>query len=426
MEEECNVEKELVEYTFSTEHISGKRYLILDFRPGAKAVVFDNQVEMMAANRQNAFIVPEVRRIDESCRIYYDITGKESAAARFNKRQPDQAELLRILQDLDNTYLFSRELLLDRDNFLFCPDKVYFDGIAYPPVLIYLPFNAKNDNTSQLKELLALLCAGQKGQSAGLLLKMASESRFTIEMCFSFIKKAHEKQFNVIFQRRAEEDAGKQKLPIVPMTGKNARKMKKTGLRRVPDMGHDNAKANIKVNANESRERNIIATANGFCGTLLGLIRKPDTKEALKRKPGQEEKLPFVVDVAEDENPEHRATYNDRTVLLCEHVHHNPYFISSDEAAENKAIEYEVKDRLIYAGRNPESCDWLIESNTVGRVHAKVEYDGVAVAVSDEGSVNGTCINGIRLVQGEKHELADGDKVMFADLEFIFKNNNPA
>jgi VWFA-related protein len=74
-------------------------------------------------------------------------------------------------------------------------------------------------------------------------------------------------------------------------------------------------------------------------------------------------------------------------------------------------------------GRGPE-CELVLDSRQVSRVHARIVAAGGAFHLFDEGSSNGTWVNG-RRVRRER-ELRVGDVVRFGDREFRFAGELPA
>ncbi len=65
-----------------------------------------------------------------------------------------------------------------------------------------------------------------------------------------------------------------------------------------------------------------------------------------------------------------------------------------------------------------ESCDIVIPNITVSAVHAVIEITKDSMKIYDMNSTNGTFVNGKSLIQ---QEIKLGDKIKFADVEFIFE-----
>lgn len=55
----------------------------------------------------------------------------------------------------------------------------------------------------------------------------------------------------------------------------------------------------------------------------------------------------------------------------------------------------------------------------VSNIHAKISLGDNGYVLIDENSTNGTKINGDKLVPGVEHRLNAGDRVIFANMEFI-------
>jgi hypothetical protein len=85
---------------------------------------------------------------------------------------------------------------------------------------------------------------------------------------------------------------------------------------------------------------------------------------------------------------------------------------------ELSAYFLESGTREVALGRSPD-CQVVIDDPSVSKVHARLRLDGQQWQVKDEGSRNGTFINGERL--GEAWQLVtDGDTLAFGDAQLIF------
>ena len=73
----------------------------------------------------------------------------------------------------------------------------------------------------------------------------------------------------------------------------------------------------------------------------------------------------------------------------------------------------------ITIGRSETMCQYVIRNNsTVGRCHAKVLYDGHSCKIVDNGSVNGTYLNGHRLEPGKEYVLHNNDQILLSNEAF--------
>jgi hypothetical protein len=65
-------------------------------------------------------------------------------------------------------------------------------------------------------------------------------------------------------------------------------------------------------------------------------------------------------------------------------------------------------------------CDVVIDDALVSRVHAHIELRRELAVICDEGSSNGTFLDGHRLVPGQKTLLVPGARLRFGALELSF------
>jgi pSer/pThr/pTyr-binding forkhead associated (FHA) protein len=75
------------------------------------------------------------------------------------------------------------------------------------------------------------------------------------------------------------------------------------------------------------------------------------------------------------------------------------------------AREFSLRIGVNTVGR--ENADILLIDNTVSRRHATITVDESGAFVNDQGSTNGTIVDGARLEAGQARELIDGCEVVF-------------
>lgn len=85
----------------------------------------------------------------------------------------------------------------------------------------------------------------------------------------------------------------------------------------------------------------------------------------------------------------------------------------------NAGARYLLNSDLITVGRNPES-DIFLDDVTVSRKHAEFIRIGNGFSVHDNGSLNGTYVNG---ELAEKTELINGDSVQIGKYRLLYMTN---
>lgn len=90
---------------------------------------------------------------------------------------------------------------------------------------------------------------------------------------------------------------------------------------------------------------------------------------------------------------------------------------------EKAGVRVEITKDTFSLGKSSAS-DYCITGNTaVSRRHAVIIREENDFYLSDEGSTNGTLLNGVKINKQEKVLLADGDEVVLADEKFTIEIN---
>ncbi len=98
--------------------------------------------------------------------------------------------------------------------------------------------------------------------------------------------------------------------------------------------------------------------------------------------------------------------------------------------AEKKCIcltRLRTKDRagfsgdVVKMGRSSQNTYCIVGNTSIGRNHAAIVRRGDVCYLKDMGSVNGTSVNGRRLMENQACKLQSGDRIQLADEEFVFE-----
>lgn len=83
-------------------------------------------------------------------------------------------------------------------------------------------------------------------------------------------------------------------------------------------------------------------------------------------------------------------------------------------------MEIPFDKNLITIGKKHDLCNAVIQNNSaISRKHASVIREGNQFFIKDEGSSNGTFINGVRLTPGQKMPFSIGDTIRLSDMDFV-------
>lgn len=84
-------------------------------------------------------------------------------------------------------------------------------------------------------------------------------------------------------------------------------------------------------------------------------------------------------------------------------------------------VSFEFDQARVVIGRSP-GADVRLPELTVSELHATLAYDGTVARLRDEGSTNGTRVNGVSLVPARARTLADGDEIQIGDFTLVFSS----
>ena len=99
-------------------------------------------------------------------------------------------------------------------------------------------------------------------------------------------------------------------------------------------------------------------------------------------------------------------------------------FICQDQCSPGQELRHELREGDTTVGRR--GTQVVVPSEHVSKKHALVRIErapsgGHRILLSDQGSGNGTFVNGEQLAQGEPREVRDNDAIMFANVRFILR-----
>lgn len=118
----------------------------------------------------------------------------------------------------------------------------------------------------------------------------------------------------------------------------------------------------------------------------------------------------------EDKGNEEDEEENTETELLVDFSDHSVAYLESEFSGERIYL----KKFPFLIGKLKKGTDYVLENNKISRIHAKFDYDESHHYIEDMNSTNGTSLNGFALLAHDRKQLSNGDKICFADKNFIF------
>lgn len=88
---------------------------------------------------------------------------------------------------------------------------------------------------------------------------------------------------------------------------------------------------------------------------------------------------------------------------------------------EGNVEKIEISQEGFIIGRNAEMANYVEDSAAVSRAHTELLFNGKEYKVKDLGSRNGTLLNQQQLIPNKEYAIEEGDLLLIAKTEFIFK-----
>lgn len=147
-------------------------------------------------------------------------------------------------------------------------------------------------------------------------------------------------------------------------------------------------------------------------------------------RPGMKTKIPPIIEKKNHyENLHKNTTFlakSNATVLLNEQSQNHARDSEGPKAIlevqrEGNVEKIEISQEGFIIGRNAEMANYVEDSVAVSRAHTELRFNGKEYKVKDLGSRNGTLLNQQQLIPNKEYAIEEGDLLLIAKTEFIFK-----
>ena len=364
----------------------------------------DYRVNMLTENSINMFAPCSSEHVNGVELLYYNITGKTQLSSYLNTYRADAAFFEMLFSGIADALESVQEFLLDPDGILLDPEYIFLnDGKMY---FIYYPFFDGE------------FSANCKSLSEKLLGSIKQDDIRAVKNGYGFYKYCALGKITVDLLREMVHEKP-------AYNSRNTDEFSRFG-------------GNMAVN---DEMRSSHAEEGRVCEQDDHSFLFPQQETAVKKRKSRKifgkifkvgEKSGGYSAVESEKNAIYSKTeYKPGGGLIINKIPDSNFEINDKHKGALKAWLLPEKgfpedgilldkDRYII-GRKIAGADIALESKAVSRAHAKLIWQQGIYCIVDLSSRNGTSVNGIRLCDGEKLSLKDGDRLSFADTECVYK-----
>ena len=351
----------------------------------------DTFEEQMIQRARPAGVLPMMRSEREDC-YKYEITGKKNLAMTFERVPMTAEQVEKVLQGILDVLGGGKEFLLAEDNFILSPEHIYLRIPEYEVMLCYYP-GYEIPFAEQLGKLFEVL-----------LNRVDYREEHAIAMVYALYMQLQEPDMTLerIGEKLREQVVCREQSFFREQ--EPASKVEKQPREKsITEQTFEVEKSSAEFKKNVQRKT----------GLWERLRKEMEGIRFLRGERQEGQRIPAPVPCLREAEPDWGSKYT--KVLSVKKTESGPALISQ----RNGETVFLTKFPF-YVGSLSDYMDFVIRRDTVSRFHAKFMKREGEVLLSDLNSTNGTKVNGRMLNVQEQVPLANGDRIVFADDEYVF------
>ena len=341
-----------------------------------------------------------LRYINGQAYLYYDITSRQNVVQLYGKQVIGRDWVRDFFWSYEQARQELGRFLLDEKNILVYPEQIFQDLTNHNFYFLYLPYYEEGNGMAEFLEFL--------------LAHMDYEDNKLVECIYSMYEQ-YEKSGDVYLQEKIFEDVGM-------LEEREADSLAKSNNENNCAAENEMEWQEGDTESSAEKEDGVRPEKKGFFGKISVRMKKQvgqrniykeDTKNIYK-----EDILDIVGDCAVAEDTVYEDEEYGRTIYV-------------EQAPEEKRahklytpdgrIAAELNGESLSIGKQKGEADFVINDDSVSRLHARIYTENNIVYLEDLNSTNGTFKNGLRLQPYEKRRLEEGDEIRLGKLLFVYR-----
>lgn len=420
--------KSFLEFQSDVEADAGRTILVLTKKGLVVEQLLEFQIAMIACNDIPGVVKLEQKEIDSDVKLCYHLNGLISLGNYLKKQRISKSEFIEILVTIISHLFKCKNYLLNDNSFVLKEEFIYINPRSKQISLIYLPLEIESNSTEEFKSFLINLLINTAN--------IDTEDNF-VQLLLNQIKSDH---FSLAeFREQLTAITGKGYIPLPseatpwPISNKEQEEVQLDPV-KFPDGGLPKPKMRKALFAILAIISVIYAIISALPVQYQVILSRPDKATAiifgliftsliafitvlsLAKKNKAQNFSPVVID---EKAPK---SVIDTTLLADQSMETSllsdcPFPYLKSVLGEEKII---IDKPQFTMGRQKGISDHVIYNKNIGRLHAQISCSDSKYFITDLDSINGTFINGSRILSNKQHSLNHNDKVALANLEYLF------
>ena len=386
------------------------------------------EAKMLMENKIEGIVPMQTRNVDGEEYYYYDITSKQPVANLFERGQLKYEQIKAIFGGIISVIENGRKYLLSENDFILDIEYIYITLSNFNVSLCYFPGYSIDISKQFISIIEYIMDKADHNDEKAVLLVYSLYKAAKQECTLTIIKDILNKEVQVpdkVVKENDEYDYQTESIVNETVDEKNLdleEDEKDTMINFTPYVFGVGSFIILKFILQVSW---IISVSAGVCicsGVLLFFAIFKSKKKSDNDIKNDEEVKDFDLGYEFSQLPtqeENIDEYEEETMLLADYRVKRHYLIPVGEMSEE---EIAISEYPFIIGKLKDKVDYVLNDDTISRMHAKIQMvDNNQLMLTDLNSKNGSFINGERLLANETKKINPGDKIAFADFEFIIK-----
>ena len=341
-----------------------------------------------------------LRYINGQAYLYYDITSRQNVVQLYGKQVIGRDWVRDFFWSYEQARQELGRFLLDEKNILVYPEQIFQDLSNHNFYFLYLPYYEEGSGIAEFLEFL--------------LAHMDYEDNKLVECIYSMYEQ-YEKSGDVYLQEKIFEDVGMLEEREADDSAKSNDENDRAAEKEMEWQEGDTELSAEKEDDDRSEKKSFFGKFSVRKKKQVGQrnIYKEDIKSIYKKD---------TLDIAGECAVAEDAVYEDEEYGRTIYVEQ-----ASEEKRVHKLytpdgrIATELNGESLSIGKQKGEADFVINDDSVSRLHARIYTENDIVYLEDLNSTNGTFKNGLRLQPYEKRRLEEGDEIRLGKLLFVYR-----